>query len=74
MKKIVSPEMGLIKQDWIAAGKRALIFLAPFLIVVIPVIIEKLPADWAYSAIVLFILNRLTDLLRRYVVSTTYKV
>lgn len=74
MKKIISPEMGLIKQDWIAAGKRALIFLTPFLLVVIPVIVDKLPADWAYSAIVLFILNRLTDLLRRYVSATTYKV
>ncbi len=73
MKKVVSPKYELIKEDWIAAGKRALIFLAPFLIVVIPVVIEKLPADWAYSAIVLFLLNRLTDLLRRYVSSTTYK-
>ena len=73
MKKVTSPEMALIKEDWIAAGKRALIFLAPFLLVVIPVVIEKLPADWAYSAIVLYILNRLTDLLRRYVSATTYK-
>lgn len=73
MKKVISPKYELIKEDWIAAGKRALIFLTPFLLVIIPVVIEKLPADWAYSAIVLYILNRLTDLLRRYVSSTTYK-
>ena len=70
--KIVSPQFALIKQDWIAAGKRGIVFLAPFLVVIIPVIVEKLPTDWAYSAIVLFLLNRLTDILRRYVVSTTY--
>ena len=72
--KVISPKYALVKEDWIASGKRALIFLAPFLIVVIPVIIDKLPTDWAYSAIVLFILNRLTDLLRRYVSETTYKI
>ena len=72
--KVISPKYALVKEDWIAAGKRGLIFLAPFLIVVIPVIIDKLPTDWIYSAIVLFILNRLTDLLRRYVSETTYKI
>ena len=74
MVKVVSPKMALVKEDWIASGKRALIFLAPFLIVIIPVVIEKLPTEWAYSAIILFILNRLTDLLRRYVSETTYKI
>lgn len=73
MKKVVSPKYELIKEDWIAAGKRALIFLAPFLLVLIPEIISQLPKEAAYYTIALFLLNRLTDLLRRYVSATTYK-
>ena len=71
---IVSPENGLIKSDWVAAGKRALIFLAPYLLVLIPVVIEQMPKEWVYSATALFILNRLTDLLRRFMTETRYKV
>lgn len=74
MAKIISPKNTLVKQDWIAAGKRALIFLAPFLLVLIPEVISHLPKEATYYTIALFILNRLTDLLRRYVSSTTYKV
>ena len=70
---ITSPKFGLIKEDWIAASKRAMIFLAPFILAIIPVVIGKLPPDWAYSAVVLFLLNRLTDIIRRYFVSTTYQ-
>jgi hypothetical protein len=73
MKKVISPKQSLIKEDWIAAGKRALIFLAPFILVLIPQIISTLPPEATYYTIALFLLNRLTDLLRRYVSETTYK-
>jgi hypothetical protein len=36
----------------------ALKVLAPYLIVVIPVLISQIPDDWAWSAIVLFLLQR----------------
>jgi len=72
---IVSPADGtLIKQDWIAIGKKALIALAPFILVCIPVLIEKVPQDWAYLPIALYLLERLKDYLVYATKETRYKV
>lgn len=56
----------LSKADWKAAGKQALIFLGPALIVLLASVVDVVPADAKYGVLVLFLLNRITDLLRRY--------
>lgn len=63
----------LSKQDWKAAGKQALIFLGPALVVLLASTVEVVPADAKYGAVVLFLLNRVTDLLRRYLADNTKK-
>lgn len=63
----------LSKQDWKAAGKQALIFLGPALVVLLASTVEVVPQDWKYGAVVLFLLNRVTDLLRRYLADNTKK-
>ena len=45
---------------------QTLIFLAPFILALIPVVIEKLPKEMAYGTVLLFVLNRITDALRRW--------
>ena len=56
----------LNKQDLLAWGKNALWFLAPTLVVFIPSLVNLIPSDFKYAAIVIYILNRFVDLLRRY--------
>ena len=60
-KLIVSPKWHMLAEDWRAIAKKALYDLAPFAVVVIPVIIEKVPAEWAYAATALWALGRLKD-------------
>jgi hypothetical protein len=45
---------------------QTIIFLTPFILALMPVIIEKVPREWAYGTVTLFILNRFTDFLRRW--------
>lgn len=40
--------------------------LAPYLIVIIPVLIEQLPKDWAYSAMVIYALQRVRSAIELY--------
>jgi hypothetical protein len=54
------------RADTIAWAKNALWFLAPTLLVLLASITEALPPSWKYTAIVIYILNRLTDAIRRY--------
>lgn len=54
------------KEDWIAAGKQALLFLGPALLVLIASTVEIIPSDWKYGALTLFALNRVYDLLLRF--------
>lgn len=63
----------LSKADWKAAAKQALIFLGPALLVLIASTTEVIPADGKYAVIFLFLLNRLTDLLRRYLADNSKK-
>lgn len=63
----------LSKQDWKAAAKQALIFLGPALLVLLASTVEIVPVDWKYGALVLFLLNRITDLLRRYLADSSKK-
>ena len=52
--------------DLVAFLKNALIFLAPSLLVLIPSVIGIIPADWKYAVIIIYVLNRATDLIRRF--------
>ena len=72
MAQIISKSWKLNKEDIKRWWTRTFQTLAPYLVVLIPVAIEKLPPEWAYSAIVLWLLQRGLDLARRYV-TTTYK-
>ena len=54
------------KKDTIAWCQQAIKVLAPYLIVIIPVVVAQLPRDWAYATIVIYILNRIWDALRRW--------
>lgn len=77
---VVSPAEGvlapqkLLKQDWQAIGKKALHDLAPFAIVLIPVLVQKVPADWAWASVAYFVLGRLKDYFVYATKETTYKV
>lgn len=42
--------------------------LAPYIVVLIPVIIDQLPVDWAYATITVFLLQRALSFFRLYVV------
>lgn len=46
------------KADTIHFAQESLRVLAPYLIVIIPVLIEKLPQDVAWTAIAIFLLQR----------------
>ncbi len=52
--------------DTIAWFNKAVAVLAPYLVVIIPVLISQLPKDWAYSAILIYVLQRIWDALRRF--------
>lgn len=73
---LVNKESGkgeLSKADWKAAGKQALIFLGPALLVLMASVVEVVPSNWKYGVVVLFMLNRVTDLLRRYLADNKKK-
>ena len=65
MKK--SLQFSLNRQDLIEWGKNALLFLAPTLVVLLGSFTQVVPSEWQYSAITLYILNRITALLKLYV-------
>ncbi len=46
------------KEDTIKFLKDAVRVSIPYVIVIIPVIIEQLPKEWAYSAAVIYVLQR----------------
>lgn len=54
------------KTDAIAWGKQTLWFLAPFILALMPVLISKVPSDWEYGVITLWVLNRVWDFFRRW--------
>lgn|GEM_PF-5124430 len=53
------------KADTIAWCNQAVKVLAPYLVVIIPVLIGNIDKDWAYSAVIVYILNRIWDALKR---------
>ena len=51
-------------KEWV---KNTLIFAAPVLIVAIPSLINQIPADYKYAAVILYALNIALDILRKFV-------
>lgn len=51
--------------DTKAAVHQALVFLTPTLLVLIPSIVGIIPSEWKYGAVLVYLLNRLVDILRR---------
>jgi hypothetical protein len=70
---IVSPQFGLVKEDWLKWGKNALIFAGPALLVLIASVVQAVPADFKYGVVALYILNTLTDLLRKFLAESKYQ-
>lgn len=54
------------REDTLKFLKEALRVSAPYLIVIIPVLIEQLPKEWAYSAIVIYVLQRVRSAIELY--------
>ncbi|MCR4291099.1 MAG: hypothetical protein NUV86_12660 [Candidatus Scalindua sp.] len=52
--------------DTKAALNQALVFLTPTLLVLIPSIIGIIPTEWKYGAVIVYLLNRVVDVLRRW--------
>lgn len=69
---MVSKSFSMTSQDWTIFANTTLINLAPYLVALIPVAIERVPADWAYATVAVFLLQRLWSFLKLYV--TKHKV
>ncbi|TVL99536.1 MAG: hypothetical protein CV087_17405 [Candidatus Brocadia sp. WS118] len=54
------------REDTVKFAKDALRVLAPYLIVIIPVLIDQLPKEWAYSAAVIYVLQRVRAAIELY--------
>lgn len=63
----MSPKFSLNSKDINNWKENALKFLVPFLLVFIPAVIQVIPTEWKYGALVLYVLNVLYDLLRKFV-------
>jgi len=50
----------------LAWGHRTLQTLAPYLIALIPVVISRVPPDYKYTVLIVWVLNRVYDMLRRW--------
>lgn len=69
----VSQKYQLIRQDFGKVLANALVFLGPALLVFIPALAQQIPANVGYGALALYVLNLLTDLLRKWLAKNTYK-
>jgi hypothetical protein len=56
---MVSKRFKWNKEDTIKFAKDTFKVLAPYILVIIPVLIGEIPSDWAYASISLFILHRI---------------
>ena len=72
-KLIISEKFSMVNQDWVKVGKNALVFAGPALLVLIASLVNILPKDASWIPIALYVLNVLTDLLRKFLAENTYK-
>lgn len=52
-------------KDWKSVLKNSAIFAAPALLVLIATLIQVIPPTWKYGALTLYILNILTNILKK---------
>ncbi len=62
-----SERFTLDRNDLTKWSRNALVFLAPALLVLVASIVKVVPTDFKYGAVVLYLLNLLVDLLRKFV-------
>lgn len=61
-----SPRFSMYRQDWERWGENALVFLGPALLVLLASFVQAVPNDWKYGAVALYVLNAVTDWLRKW--------
>lgn len=61
-----SERFTLNKQDIQSWLKNALIFAGPAILVLLASAVKAVPVDYKYGAIILYVLNFVTDLLRKF--------
>lgn len=69
---INSPAGSMHTMDWGVWAKDALIYGLPIVAVVIPVVIQMIPSDWAYATIATWILGRILEYIQLRQSQTTY--
>lgn len=69
---MISKSFSMTSADWKIFWSTTLTNLAPYLVALIPVIIERVPTDWAYATVVVFLLQRAWSFLKLY--ATKHKV
>ena len=69
---VKSPKKKLIKEDYVRAFENALLFAGPALLVLIASTIEVIPEGAKYGAYILFLLNFITDLLKKFLEESKY--
>lgn len=70
---VVSKRFEIKKEDLLRVGKNSLIFAGPALLVLGASFIEVVPANYKYAAGLLWGLNALLDLLRKFLSENKYK-
>ena len=70
---IVSEKFDMLSQDWGKVGKNALIFAGPALLVLIASFVDVLPKEGVWVPVVLYLLNVLMDILKKFLAESVYK-
>jgi hypothetical protein len=65
-----SPRFSISKDELYQWAHNTLVFAAPLLVVMIPVLVKDVPVDWKYGALTLYVLNITLDFARKFVPST----
>ncbi len=71
---IVSEKFDMVAQDWGKVAKNALIFAGPALLVLIASFVNVLPKEGVWVPVVLYLLNVLVDILKKFLAENTYKL
>ena len=69
----VSNRFELKKEDLVKVGKNALVFAMPALLVLLGDAVKAVPESWTYGALVLYVLNLIMDVLRKWASVNKYK-
>jgi len=74
-KKTIISKVNEIKREDVAKwGKNALLFTIPAIIVFIGSVADVIPKDASYGVVLLYVLNLLTDFLKKYRQENKYEI